>query len=117
MRNQPAKELYALNALLRDLRTYYGERVEDSSGSPPYEVLFKELGTFRSENLTELKKQHRSMKPAALGDAFISLGLELRNHLSELRRSTEYARRGSSEEVPHLSLARAEEVSRAAGVV
>ncbi|MDB4527144.1 PEP/pyruvate-binding domain-containing protein [bacterium] len=102
MRNQPAKELYALNALLRDLRTYYGERVEDSSGSPPYEVLFEKLGTFRSENLTELKKQHRSMKPAALGEAFISLGLELRNHLSELRRSSEYARRGSSEEVPHL---------------
>ena len=102
MRNEFAKELYALNVLLRDLRTYYGERVEDPSGRPPYEVIFEKPGTFQSEILPALRKRHRSMKPAALGDAFVALGLELRDHLSVLRDSSNYARRGSEEEVPHL---------------
>ncbi|NCF90404.1 MAG: hypothetical protein GWQ05_05515 [Verrucomicrobiaceae bacterium] len=102
MRNQPAKELFALNVLLRDLRTYYGERVDDSSGRPPYEVIFTQPGTFQSETLTNLQHRHRSMQPAALGDGFVALGLELREHLSALRASPDYARRGSSEELPHL---------------
>lgn len=101
-RNQPARELYALNVLLRDLREYYGERVERADGSPPYEVIFSDLGTFKSETLTNLSGRHRSMKPNELAKSFVKLGLELREHLSQLRGKRTSTGWRDDEEIHHL---------------
>jgi hypothetical protein len=52
-RNQPAKELYALKVLHRDLREYYGERVEGRSDDQRYEVIFSNPGSFKSDTLVQ----------------------------------------------------------------
>ena len=102
-RNQPAKELYALKVLLRDLKEYYGERVEEKSDTQRYEVVFSYPGTFQSDTLTKLKRRYSGMRPNELSKEFIKLGLELREHLSALRENRNTPRRRhDDEEINHL---------------
>lgn len=101
-RGDPAKELYAMQVLLRDVRDYYGERVEAPADRPPYHVIFSDNGSFRSETLEILRGRHRSMSPGELSRSFIAVGLELREYLSALREKRGTSGRGGTEEVNHL---------------
>ena len=96
-RNKPAEELYALKVLLKDLKIYYGE----TEGGSNVEEIFSNPGSFQSDVLTTLKRRHRSMPPGELADALIELGLQLRDHLSEIRENRRSSR-GHSEEIEHL---------------
>ncbi|MCB1100122.1 MAG: hypothetical protein KDN22_31450 [Verrucomicrobiae bacterium] len=96
-RDEPAKELYALRTLYKDLSIYYGERAEESSGLS-YEAIFTEPGSFQSEILGDLQRRHQSMSKLELAAGFSAVGVELREYLSSLR-DRRSGDRGSDEEV------------------
>lgn len=99
-RDDIAKELYAMNVLLRDLREYYGERMGE--GEAAFNVVFTDPGSFRSETLQRLSQRHADMSSEELCNGFIEVGLELREHLSELRDQRGSHSRVDDEEVNHL---------------
>lgn len=110
-RGEIAKELYALRALLKDLRVYYGERIADegAAGGANFEVIFSEPGSFRSELYTRLQDGVSTMSNQKLAQSFLALGLELRRHMSALRdrrdgqsNNRRYHDPTSEEEVHHL---------------
>ena len=101
-RGDTAKTLYAMKVLLRDVRAYYGERVENDPDGTPYEIIFRNNGSFRSETLDNLRQRHNSMAPLELARAFTDLGIELRQHLSLLRENRRQGARGDDEEVNQL---------------
>ena len=102
-RNKPALELYALRVLLRDLKEYYGVREEGQTDAQSYNVIFSDPGTFTSDTLATLKRNHSSMSPGERASNFIKLGLELREHLSQSRESRTPLRwYGDDDEINHL---------------
>lgn len=95
------EEIYAMNVLLRDLKTYYGVR-EEGDTAPRYETILNNPGTFKSETFTTLKQQYCRLAPGALADSFITVGLELRDHLSKLRADTNRSPWDDTEQIDHL---------------
>ncbi|MEM7387789.1 MAG: hypothetical protein AAF514_22875, partial [Verrucomicrobiota bacterium] len=95
-RNQPENELYAMKVLYRDVLQYYGERVEGGEAQN-YEVVFSDPGDFQSETFQKLKRGHASMSPKELADGFMTLGMELRGYLSDLRDDETRSRWGNEE--------------------
>lgn len=100
-RGRLVEEIYAMKVLLRDLKTYYGMRDEGDS-STHYTSIFKNTGTFKSETFASLKTQYQKLAPEALTDGFITIGLELRDHLSNLRAKNAQTGWGDSEQINHL---------------
>jgi len=44
----PAKTLYALKVLLRDVRVYYGERIDEEADTTPFDTVFQILALFKA---------------------------------------------------------------------
>ncbi len=100
---QLVEEIYAMKQLLRDLKTYYGVREEGAGASARYETIFSKPGTFQSDTYTALFKEgYHNLSPGDLADSFITVGLELREHLSALRAKRAPSGWGDEEEIDHL---------------
>ncbi len=95
------EEIYAMKTLLRDLKIYYGVR-EEGDAAPRYETIFANPGRFKSETFTKLKQRHDRLGPAELADSFITVGLELRDHLSNLRAGPTRSTWHDTEQIEHL---------------